>query len=137
MLSRRSGHIVVVSSVLGKFGTPYRSAYAASKHALHGFFDSLRAELWEQGIRVTMICPGFVRTDISVNALKGDGSTFGCMEAAQACGMDPDVCAEKIVRAIEGERNEVYMGGKEKLGVYLKRFVPNLFARIICKAKVR
>jgi dehydrogenase/reductase SDR family member 7B len=137
MLSRRSGHIVVVSSVLGKFGSPYRSAYVASKHALHGFFDSLRAELWEQGIRVTMICPGFVRTNISVNALKGDGSTFGSMDAAQASGMDPDVCAEKIVRAIEGEPNEVYMGGKEKLGVYLKRFAPNLFARIIRKAKVR
>jgi dehydrogenase/reductase SDR family member 7B len=86
---------------------------------------------------VTIICPGFVRTNISVNALKGDGSTFGCMEAAQACGINPDVCAGKIVRAIEAERNEIYMGWKEKLGVYLKRFVPNLFARIIRKAKVR
>ena len=137
MLSRQSGHIVVISSVMGKFGTPFRSSYAASKHALHGFFESLRAELWEQGIRVTMICPGFVRTNISINALKGDGSTFGSMDAAQASGMDPEVCAEKILRAIEAERNEVYMGGKEKLGDYLQRFVPDLFALIIRKAKVR
>ena len=137
MLSRKSGHIVVISSVIGKFGSPFRSSYAASKHALHGFFESLRAELWEAGIRVTMICPGFVRTNISVNALKGDGSTMGSMDAAQAVGMDPDICAEKIARAIEAEANEVYLGGKEKLGVYLQRFVPGLFALIIRKAKVR
>lgn len=137
MLSRKSGHIVVTSSVMGKLGTPYRTAYAASKHALHGFFDSLRAELWDQGIRVTMVCPGFVRTNISINALKGDGSTFGGMDAAQAAGMDPEDCAKKIVRAIEAERNEVYMGGKEILGVYLQRFVPDLFAKIIRKVKVR
>ncbi len=137
MLSRRSGQIVVVSSVIGKFGTPFRSTYAASKHALHGFFESLRAELWEQGIRVTMICPGFVRTELSVNALKGDGSTLGRMEKGQSIGMDPGVCAEKIVPAIEAERNEVYLGGKEKLGVYLQRFVPNLLARIIRTAEVR
>jgi short-subunit dehydrogenase len=137
MLSRQSGHIVVVSSVVGKFGTPFRSSYAASKHALHGFFESLRAELWSQGIRVTMVCPGFVRTNISVNALKGDGSTLGSMDAAQAAGMDPEICAETIVRAVEAERNEIYIGGKEKLGVYLQRFVPGLFARIIRKTKVR
>jgi len=137
MLSRKSGHIVVISSVMGKLGTPYRTAYAASKHALQGFFDSLRAELWDQGIRVTMICPGFVRTNISFNALKGDGSTFGSMDPAQAAGMDPDICAEKIVRAIEAERKEVYMGGKEILGVYLQRFVPGLFARITKKTRVR
>lgn len=137
MLSRKSGHIVVVSSVVGKFGTPFRSSYAASKHALQGFFESLRAELRGEGIRVTMICPGFVRTNISVHALKGDGSTYGRMDAAQAAGMDPEVCAEKIVRAVEAERNEVYIGGKEKLGVYLQRFVPDLFALIIRKTKVR
>ena len=137
MVSRKSGHIVVISSVIGKFGTPFRSSYAACKHALHGFFESLRAELWGEGIRVTMICPGFVRTNISVNALKGDGSTFGSMDAAQAAGMDPEICAEKIVRAVEAERNEVCIGGKEKLGVYLQRFVPGLFALIIRKAKVR
>jgi short-subunit dehydrogenase len=137
MLSRRSGHLVVISSVTGKFGTPFRSAYAASKHALHGFFDSLRAELWDQGIRVTLICPGFVRTNISFSALKGDGSAFGIMDAAQAAGMDPDVCAAKILRAIEAERNEVYMGGRERLRVYLQRFVPGLFARLIRRVQVR
>jgi dehydrogenase/reductase SDR family member 7B len=137
MRSRTSGHIVVISSVIGKFGSPFRSSYAASKHALHGFFESLRAELWGEGIRVTMVCPGFVRTNISVNALKGDGSTLGSMDPAQAAGMDPEICAEKMVRAVEAERNEVYIGGKEKLGVYLQRFVPDLFALIIRKTAVR
>lgn len=137
MLSRRSGHIVVISSVIGKFGTPFRSTYAASKHALHGFFESLRAELWDQGIRVTLICPGYVRTELSVNALTGDGSPLGRMDRGQEVGMDPARCAEKIVKAIEAEKNEVYIGGKETLGVYLQRFVPNLFARIIRRVRVR
>jgi len=94
MLSRKSGHIVVISSVFGKFGPPFHSSYAASKRALHGFFESPRAELWSEGIRVTMICPGFVRTNMSMNALKGDGSTLGSMEAAQAAGMDDEICSE-------------------------------------------
>lgn len=84
---------------------------------------------------MTMICPGFVRTNISVNALKGDDSSLGSMDAAQAAGMDPEVCAEKIGRAVEAERNEVYIGGKEKTGVYLQRCAPDLFALIIRKTK--
>jgi short-subunit dehydrogenase len=84
-----------------------------------------------------MICPGFVRTNISVNALKGDGSTPRIMDAGQAVGMDPEICAEKIARAVEAERNEVFIGGKEKLGVYLQRFVPVFFALIIRNTKVK
>jgi dehydrogenase/reductase SDR family member 7B len=137
MLARRTGQIVVISSVVGRFGTPFRSAYAASKHALHGFFESLRAELYDQGIRVTMICPGFVATELSVNALTGDGSPLGRMDKGQQVGMDPARCAAKIVKAIEAEQNEVYIGGKETLGVYLQRFVPDLFAKIIRRVPVR
>lgn len=136
MLERGSGHIVVVSSLVGIIGTPFRSSYAASKHALHGFFDSLRAETWKQGIRVTMACPGFIRTDISVKALSKDGTPHGTMDDALARGMPPATCAEKIVRAVEQNRDEVYIGGKEVLGVYLKRYFPALFNRIIRKAKV-
>lgn len=136
MLERGSGRIVVISSLVGKFGTPLRSSYSASKHALHGFFDSLRAEIWDQGITVLMVCPGFVRTDISINALTSDGTPQGTMDEAQACGMLPDVCATRIIEAIDAEKPEVYIGGRELLGVYLKRFVPSLFNRIIRKTKV-
>lgn len=136
MLKITSGQIVVISSLAGKFGTPLRSTYSASKHALQGFFDSLRAELSEKGIRVLIVCPGFIRTSISINALCADGSCHGVMDDAQAAGLAPEVCAEKIIQAIEKGKDEVLIGGKELLGVYLKMFVPGIFNRIIAKAKV-
>lgn len=136
MLTHQLGHIVTITSLTGKFGAPLRSSYAASKHALHGFFDSLRAELSATPIKVTLICPGYVRTNISINALKGDGAAQGTMDDATNKGMDPDVLAQKILRDIESGKLEVYYGGKEVLGVYLKRFLPNYFAKIVAKAKV-
>jgi short-subunit dehydrogenase len=139
-LERKHGHFVTVSSLTGIFGTPYRSGYAASKHALHGFFDSLRAELWKEAgknISVTMICPGFIHTPITLSAVTGDGSPLGKMDDAQYNGKPADWCARKIIRAIERKKNEVYIGGREVLGVYVKRFFPNWFARIIRKAAVR
>lgn len=131
MLEAGRGHIAVISSVVGKFGTPQRSAYAASKHALHGFFDSLRAEVHEAGLGVTLVCPGYIRTDISRHALTADGSTHDRMDEPQQHGMAPDLCAQHILRALEQEKDEVYIGGREVLGVYAKRFLPSLFNRII------
>ncbi|MDX1628586.1 MAG: SDR family oxidoreductase [Fulvivirga sp.] len=136
-IARKAGHIAVVTSLTGKFGTPYRSGYAASKHALHGFFDSLRAELWKHHIDVTLICPGFVRTNVSINALTETGKKLNQMDDAQARGMDPKRCAKKIIKALKSKKREVYIGGKEVYGVYLKRFFPGLFARIVRKARVR
>ena len=136
MIERGSGHIVVISSLMGKFGTPMRSAYAASKHALHGFFDSLRAEVRSQGIKVTLVCPGFIRTNISINALCADGSCQGTMDDAQAAGLQAGVCAARILNAVVKGKEEVYIGGKEVMAVYLKRFFPGIFNRIIAKAKV-
>jgi len=139
-LKRKEGHFVTISSVTGKFGTPYRSTYAASKHALHGFFDSLRAELWKDvkhQITVTMICPGFINTPITLSAITGDGSPLGKMDHAQFKGMPADLCARKIVNAIEHKKQEVYIGGKETLGVYFKRWFPALFAKYIRNAAVR
>jgi len=137
MIKNKSGHIVNISSLVGKFGTPYRSAYAASKHALHGFYDSMRAELWNNIIKVTLICPGFIKTNVSVNALDKDGNKSGEMDDAQANGMLPDKAASVIVKAIKKEKEEVYIGGKETYAVYLKRFLPKLFSKMIKKAKVR
>lgn len=136
MLERGSGHFVVVTSLTGIFGTPFRSGYAASKHALHGFFDSLRAELEDQGIQVTIAAPGFVKTNVSVNAYTGDGSSLGSMDRAQANGLSPEKCAKAIIRAMVKGKREVYIG-RESYGAYVKRFLPGLFARIIKKAKVR
>ncbi|HAA16279.1 MAG TPA: short chain dehydrogenase [Cytophagales bacterium] len=138
MLARKSGHIVAVSSLTGKFGTPYRSGYAGSKHALHGFFDSLRAEIWRENVKVLMVAPGFIRTQISVNALVGSGEKLGKMDEAQANGMPADKCARIMMRAIEKEKEEILVGGtREVMGVYVKRLFPKLFSRIIRKANVR
>ncbi|MGI9545087.1 MAG: SDR family oxidoreductase [Cyclobacteriaceae bacterium] len=136
MIQKRSGHIVVNTSLTGKFSTPLRSSYAASKHALHGFFDALRAELFDSNIKVTILAPGFVKTDITLHALTNEGKTFNQMGEAQASGMDVHTCAQKMIRAIEREKEEVYIGGKEVYAVYLKRFFPGLFSKMVRKAKV-
>ena len=136
-IQRKEGHFVNISSITGFFGTPYRSGYAASKHALHGFFDSLRAEHYKDNIRVTMICPGFIRTALTLSALTGDGSPLNKMDAAQYKGMHAESCARKIVSAIEKNKEEVYIGGREVLGVYLKRFFPGIFSKVIRKIAVR
>lgn len=136
-IQRKSGHFAVVTSLVGKFASPYRSAYAASKHALHGFFDTLRAEHYKDHIAVTLICPGFIRTQVSVNALIWDGSSLGKMDEAQAKGMSPESCANAIFKAIKAQKEEVLIGGKEKYAVYLKRFFPRIFSKILRKAKVR
>jgi short-subunit dehydrogenase len=137
MQRRKSGHIVVMSSVLGKIGVPYRSAYAASKHALHGFFDSLRAELYPEGIKVTLICPGYVFTNVTANALKGDGTPNAVIEDSTRSGFPPDVFAGKALKAIQECRREVVIAKKEGLGVLLHRFVPAIYARIARNMKLR
>jgi len=137
MIDRKSGQIVVISSLVGKFGTPYRSTYSASKHALHGFFDSLRAELAQENIAITIICPGFVNTQISVNALTGAGKILGKMDRAQANAMSADSFATKAIKAIDKKKLEAYIGGRETIGILIKRFFPNYFARLISKTKVR
>lgn len=134
---QQGGQVVVTSSLVGKFGTPYRSGYAAAKHALHGFFDTLRAESSPHNLKVNIICPGFIHTKVSVNALVGNGEALGEMDEAQAKGMKPSVFAMKALKAIEQNKAEVYIGGKETMGVYLKRYLPGLFRRIITRAQVR
>lgn len=136
MLAQGSGHIVAMSSLVGKFGSPLRSTYAASKHALHGFFDSLRAETVNDGIKVTIICPGYIHTDVSKNALTSDGQKQGTTDEKTAQGLAPAVFAQRAVRAIEKERQEIIIGRTEALGVYVKRFFPKLFSRIISRVAV-
>lgn len=131
----KPGQVAVISSLVGKIPTPYRSGYAAAKHALHGYFESMAAEHPE--IKITILCPGFIHTQVSVNALTGDGSPLQVMDQAQEKGMSASRFAIKALRAIENRKAVALIGGKEVLGVHLFRFLPGLFRRIIGKAKVR
>ncbi|MCH8569236.1 MAG: SDR family oxidoreductase [Balneolales bacterium] len=133
---RESGYVVVISSVMGKIGTRYRSTYAASKHALHGWFDCLRQEMYDFNVDVTLVCPGFVRTNITVNALTGDGETYNVMDSAQENAMTPDEFAKKLLPLMQKRKPEVYIGGREVATVYLKRFFPRLLDRVLRNAKV-
>jgi len=137
MIENKSGHIVTISSILGKFSVSLGSGYCASKHALQGFFDALRIEHWKDNIKITLICPGFIATNVSVNALTADGSKFNKMAKRQENGMSAEVCARKIVKAIKKEKEEIYMGGSEVFGVYLKRYFPNIFSYYMKRAKFR
>ncbi|WP_293301437.1 SDR family oxidoreductase [Pedobacter sp. UBA4863] len=136
MIKRNSGTIVCVSSLVGKFGTRLRSAYSASKHALHGYFESLRIELDSTNIYILLACPGFIKTKVTLNALTADGSKQGTMDEAQENGMPAQECAKQIIKAIEQKKNEVYIGGKEVKGVLLKRLFPKYFDKVIRKTKV-
>jgi len=135
MIERKQGRFVIMSSVMAKMSVPLRSAYCASKHALHGFFDGLRTEEFKDNIRVTLICPGYVKTDVSVNAITGDGKVHGKMEEGQTKGMTAETCARKTLRAILRNREEVYMGGTEILPHQVKRYFPRVFSYIIKRLK--
>lgn len=131
MRSRRKGHVVVISSVMGYVGTPGRSTYAAAKHALHGYFDSLRAELFRDGIPVTIVCPGYVRTAVSDNALGPRGEKHGRTDSHTSRGIAPERCADAIVRGVARRREEIHVGGWEIVAIYVKRFTPWLFSRLV------
>ncbi|HXP48504.1 MAG TPA: SDR family NAD(P)-dependent oxidoreductase, partial [Bacteroidia bacterium] len=90
MLSNKSGNIVVISSVMGKMGIPFRSMYCASKHALHGFYDALRGEVFKDNVKVNIICPGYVKTNVSVNAVTSEGKAHGKMDKGQEKGIEPE-----------------------------------------------
>lgn len=133
MRKQGNGHISVTSSVVGKFGFPLRTAYAASKHALHGFYESVRAENHDVGIEVLMIIPGRINTNISVNAVTADGSKHGQMDPGQANGMPADVAARKILKAIAKGKKEIVVGKIDVIMVHIRRFFPNLFYYLATK----
>tara|TARA_R110001583_G_scaffold35843_1_gene118722 strand:+ start:1527 stop:2321 length:795 start_codon:yes stop_codon:yes gene_type:complete len=136
-IEKNEGYFVVITSIVGKIGTPLRSSYSASKHALHGFFDSLRAEVFSNNIKITLACPGFVKTNVSINALTGDGSPQNKMDTATKNGLTPEAFAKHLIKAIKREKQEVYIGGfKEKLAVFVKRFFPIVLSKMIRKMAV-
>jgi len=135
MLKQGNGYIAVTSSISGKFGFPLRSAYAASKHALHGFFETLRAETSREGIRVLIAFPGRIDTPISLSALDKEGNAHGKIDPGQATGMSAEKCAKRYLRAIRKDKKEVLIGGKELLMVYIHKFFPKLFYTLAQKIK--
>lgn len=135
MREQGSGHIVVISSVAGKFGFFLRSAYSASKHALQGFYESLLLEEEKHHISVTLAYPGKINTEISKSALSASGEKHGEMDHNQETGMPTDVCVKKLLNAVRKGKKSVLIGNKEIWAVYIKRYCPALFWRIIRKQK--
>lgn len=135
-LERKEGQFVTVTSLMGLFSSPYRSGYCAAKHALHGYFDGLRMEHARDGLSVTLVCPGFVNTGVARNALTAKGMAQGANDRRTAEGMEPGRFAEKMIKAIKARKYEVYIGGKEVAGVYLKRFFPGLLHKVILRSRV-
>ena len=133
-LKASKGRIVGIASLTGLIGVPTRTGYAASKHAMRGFFDSLRIELEDDGVTVTMVYPGFVATGIRENATGADGKPANIDPVNQDEVMSVDECATLIVRAIEQRKREEVMTLKGKLGQWLKLIAPGVIDGIAKKA---
>lgn len=137
-LAQKSGRIVFVSSVAGLLGTQYRASYSAAKAAIHMWANSLRAEVAAQGVDVSVLFPGFVKTNVSINALDGAGKPQGYDNDATANGLEADDFARQSVQALLAGQEYVVIGGsKEKLGVWVSRLSPKTLYKMIRKMKVK
>lgn len=136
MIERQEGLIITISSVAGKLGAPMRSAYSAAKHAVIGFMDALRAEIHEENIKIMVVTPGSVQTNISANALEGDGKRHNVTDPLIANGIPVEECVKTIIKGIRNETPELLIAkGKEKLAVYIRRFYPKLLFKMMTKVK--
>jgi short-subunit dehydrogenase len=135
MIKNGGGQIAVTSSIVGKFGFPYRSSYSASKQALHGFFESLRAENVNNNIAVSLIIPGRISTNISINSLDNEGKQRKVMDEGQDKGMSAEKAAKKIIRQLGKQKKEINVGGKEMIMLPIRRFFPRLFYFMASRVK--
>jgi short-subunit dehydrogenase len=135
MIKQKSGHILATSSISGRFGFPLRSAYSASKQALHGFFETLHIENQKNNIRASVIIPGRVRTKISMHALTSDGKEHGKMDEGQEKGITPEKAAKTIIRGIKRNKREILVGSGELIMLHIRRYLPFLFFRLAGKIK--
>lgn len=134
MVERKTGHIVCVSSVQGKFAIPHRSAYTASKHALQAFCDSLRSEVDQHNVKVTVISPGYINTALSMNAVTGNGQAYGRMDAATATGANPDQVAKQILSEVLKESKDVILAPlAPRLAYYLRFLCPSAYFWIMAR----
>jgi dehydrogenase/reductase SDR family member 7B len=135
MAKQKSGHVLATSSISGRFGFPLRSAYSASKQALHGFFETLYLENKQNNIRSSVIIPGRVRTSISFHALNAEGKEHGKMDDGLAKGLLPEKAAEIIIKGIIKNKREILVGNGELMMLHIRRYLPWLFFRIADKIK--
>ena len=137
-LAQKSGRIVFVSSVAGLLGTQYRASYSAAKGAIHLWANSLRAEIADQGIGVSVIFPGFVKTNVSINALNGAGEAQGFDNEVTANGLEPEEFAQSSIKSLLRGQEYIVIGGrKEILGTWVSRLSPALLYKMIRKTKVK
>ena len=135
MIRQKSGHILATSSISGRFGFPLRSAYSASKQAIHGFFETLHLENKKNNVRASVIIPGRVRTKISLRALDSEGKEYGKMDAGQDGGITPEKASEQIIRGIIRNKREILVGSGELIMLHIRRYLPFLFFRIADRIK--
>ena len=133
MQDQKSGHIVTVSSSSGKFGFFLRSSYSASKFAQVGFFESLRLEEEKNNIKVSLVFPFLVKTNISLNAVSYNGDVLNKKDPLIENGISPEQCAQDIINGIMDNKKEIYSGGKGSWIIHLKRFFPEIFFKIMRK----
>ena len=129
-LKKSRGRLVAISSLTGKAGVPTRTAYSASKHAMAGFFDSLRIELAGSGVSVTVIYPGFVATEIRKNAFGKTGKPLGWSHIKESRAMEVGKAVQKMLKAIAARKRKLLMGTKAKIGVWMKLISPSLVDKI-------
>ena len=127
------GLIVTISSVAGFSPLIARTGYAASKHALHGFFDSLRTEVADGGVDVLLVCPAFIATGIERNALGADGAPVRHAQRIVGARAAPEAVADEIYRAARRGRRLLLHGRTARLAWWLSRFAPNLYARLMAR----
>jgi dehydrogenase/reductase SDR family member 7B len=135
MIENGGGQLAVTSSLVGKFGFPYRSAYSASKHAIHGFFESLLAENSKNKIQVSILIPGRVQTNISKFAITKEGKEHGKIDDGQANGITAEKAANLIFSGLKREKKEIWVGGNEMLMLHIRRFLPSLYYYMATRIK--
>ncbi|XP_077526392.1 dehydrogenase/reductase SDR family protein 7-like isoform X3 [Haemaphysalis longicornis] len=132
MMDMREGTIVAISSVQGKIGLPFRSAYAASKHATQAFFDSLLSEVAQYNIHVCVVSPGYIRTNLSMNALTGSGAVYGVMDETTATGMAPEDVADIVLEAVVNKRTDLVVASfVPRLVLLVRALLPWLYFAIM------
>jgi dehydrogenase/reductase SDR family protein 7B len=136
MLERGSGHLVAVSSVAGLVATPYRSSYSAAKAAILAFHDSLRAENHGAGLKISVVCPGFVRSNVANAAFTGDGSAAAGRFPQNEAAMPAAEFARRMANALEREQQLIVIAGKEALVWWINRISPSLAAQVMRRVKV-
>ena len=138
MLAAGGGHLVTITSLATRIQTPQRTVYTAGKMGLHGLFDSLRGEVEPHGVAITLVVPGFVRTEISESAVTANGDAYGMTGDQHARGMPPDRCAQRILAGVAARRREFSVAVTPLLryAAFVRRYLPWLYFKLIAKAKV-